>query len=50
MFVSIKRGSLLYCLGSTVVEYLTHNPKIEGLNPAIGTGRERKMVIYALAE
>ncbi len=25
------------CLVSTVVEHLTHNHKIKGLNPAIGT-------------
>ncbi len=26
--------------GSTVVEHLTHNPMIDGSNPATGTGRE----------
>jgi hypothetical protein len=50
MFVSIKWCSLLYCPASTVVEYLTHNPKIEGLDLTIGTGRDGKIVIYALAE
>jgi hypothetical protein len=27
---------------STVVELTTHNPKIEGLNAATGTGEERE--------
>jgi hypothetical protein len=27
---------------STVAEHLTHNSKIEGLNPAADIGRERK--------
>ncbi len=27
--------------GSTVVEYSTHNSKINGLNPAAGFGREK---------
>jgi hypothetical protein len=27
--------------GSTVVEHLTQNPKIQGLTPTTGTGRER---------
>jgi hypothetical protein len=29
------------CPVSTVVENSTHNPKIGGSNPAIGTGREK---------
>jgi hypothetical protein len=36
----------------TVVEYLTHKPKVEGSNPSSGTGREienlEKKVIGAI--
>ncbi len=32
-----------FYLSSTVVEHLPHDPKIKGLNPAIDTGRGRKM-------
>ncbi len=35
-----KEISALLCLGSTVVEHLTQNPKIEGSNPT--TERERE--------
>ncbi len=31
---------ITFAPGSTVVEHSTHNPKIEGLNPTTGTGRE----------
>ncbi len=29
------------CLGSIVLEHYTHNSKIEGLNPTIGTRRKK---------
>jgi hypothetical protein len=35
-----KEKKALY-LGSTVVEHSTHNPKVEGTNPATGTRREK---------
>ncbi len=38
------------CLGSTVVEYLPHNLKIKGLNPATGTRgyniKHKGLIIY----
>jgi hypothetical protein len=35
-----KERKALY-FGSTVVEHSTHNPKVEGTNPATGTRREK---------
>ncbi len=32
---------LMLCAGSTVVEHLTRNLKIKGLNPATDSGREK---------
>ncbi len=48
--VILSKMAVYYCSicfitlasGSTVVQYLTHNPKIKGSNPATGTGREKK--------
>jgi hypothetical protein len=43
-FASVLRIDILYCessslfLGSTVVEYSTHNSKIKSLNPVNGSG------------
>ncbi len=31
---------LMLCLGSTVVEHSTHNPKVEGSNDVTGIGRK----------
>ncbi len=47
LFVSSKKhfyafeARLLTSHSSAVVEHLTLNPLIKGLNPAIGTGREK---------
>jgi len=35
---------LCLCPNSTVVEHLTHNLKIKGLNPSSCTGRENRQV------
>jgi hypothetical protein len=37
------KSFVTFAPGSTVVEYSTHNPKIEGLNPTTGTGEEKKV-------
>jgi hypothetical protein len=38
--MSVKRF-LTLAPASTVVEHSTHKPKVKGLNPTIGTGREK---------
>ncbi len=47
MILKLKKEHLkkpqrsLMCPCSTVEEHSTHIPKVEGLNPATGTGREK---------
>jgi hypothetical protein len=42
MIEGLNHINTMTSVGSTVVKHSTHNPKIEGLNPTPGTGREKK--------
>jgi hypothetical protein len=40
--ITTVKWFLVQAPGCTVVEHLTHNPKVEGLSPTAGTGLMKK--------